>query len=698
MNYLRVLYFCFFTLSIFAQDKTLDSLFEELKVAKENSHKVIILNNISLKYGYINPDTAFVIINQSIALAKKHGYKKELAIALRIKGILYYYQGNYIEALRYYSKALEIFSSIKDKEQIAATLNNIGLVYHEQSNYPKALEYYFKSLKIEEELGDKISVAITFGNIGIIYDEQSNYSKALMYYFKALQIAEELDFKELQANTLMNIGVVYRSQLNYSEALKHYFKALKIAEELDRKQLQADILSNIGIVYEEQSNYTLALEYYFKSLRIYEYLGDKRGIAVVFNNISTLYFKTKQYKKAEQYLKKSIALSDSVGLLDNIRVCEKMYSKLDSTLGKYKSALEHYKKYIAIRDTINNIEKAKQQVALEMTYEFEKKQSIERAEQEKREAIIKEEKQKQKVIIYSISIFSILILILCIVIFRNLVLTKKINKIIDRQRQAIEVQKRIVEEKNKDIIDSITYAKRIQRAILPNEKQWHQKLPDSFVIYLPKDIVAGDFYWLEEINDYLFVAAADCTGHGVPGAMISVICSSALTKAILEEKQTETNKILDRAREIVIEQLSKSDDHIQDGMDICLIRINKKNTKEIQYSGANRPLIIITRQKDLIEIKPDKQPIGLTDIIQPFSKKDILLNKEDTIYLFTDGYSDQFGGKNDKKLSSKRLLSLMVEYAPMKIEEQKQAFIEFYNEYKGKQQQTDDVTLIGIKI
>lgn len=700
MKYRRAyLFFIFliFSLYINAQSKKIETLKQTLKTAVSIPHEVDILNHLSLEYVYTNPDTAIIIIDSTLSIAKRGKYQKGIINALINKGILFYYQGNYVEALRHYFDAMDICKTIKEEERMAAILNNIGLVYQDQSNYPKALEYYFRALSMYEKLNDKTSVATILGNIGMIYDAQSNHSKALEYYYKTLKLAEELGLEELKANTLMNIGIVYRAQANYTQALEYYFKALKIAEQMDIKQLYVYIINNIGIIYEELLEYKLSLEYYLKALKLYEELEDKKGMAFVLNNISSLYLETKKYTLAEKYLKKSIAISDRLGLLDNLMSCEQVYSKLDSIQGNYKGALEHYKRYIAFRDSINNIDKAKKQVMLEMNYNFERERAANRLEQEKKEAIAREEKQRQEIIIYSISVFTLLILVLTVVIFRSLMITKKAKLTIDRQKQALEIQKRLVEEKNQDIIDSINYAKRIQQAILPNEKNWYKKLPNSFILYLPKDIVAGDFYWMEETENYLYVAVADCTGHGVPGAMVSVMCSNALSETVLDDKLTETNAILDRTREIVLDRLSKSDEHIQDGMDICLIRINKKNGKEIQYSGANRPLYIVTNTGELQEIKPDKQPIGNYPDAKPFSKRDIILNDGDSVYLFTDGYADQFGGEKGKKLGNKRLQALILEYASMKIEEQKQAFIEFYNKYKGNQHQIDDITIIGIK-
>lgn len=222
-------------------------------------------------------------------------------------------------------------------------------------------------------------------------------------------------------------------------------------------------------------------------------------------------------------------------------------------------------------------------------------------------------------------------------------------------------------------------------------------LPDSFVLYLPKDIVAGDFYWLVETDDYIFVAAADCTGHGVPGAMVSVTCSNALNKSVLEEKITNTNEILNRTREIVIKQLqSQQQGQLQDGMDICLVRIAKNNPKQIQYSGANRSLVMV-KDGMLEEYKPDKQPIGYYTYAQPFSVQDIELTKDACLYLFSDGYADQFGGDKNKKLGTRKWKEILVEISGKNMKEQAEFLKNYFEKWKASYPQTDDVTVIGIK-
>jgi len=259
-------------------------------------------------------------------------------------------------------------------------------------------------------------------------------------------------------------------------------------------------------------------------------------------------------------------------------------------------------------------------------------------------------------------------------------------------------QKKLVQEKQKEIIDSITYAKRIQEAILPPPHYWNKYLPQSFILYKPKDIVAGDFYWMEKSPDekFIFFAAADCTGHGVPGAMVSVVCNNALNRSLLEFNLTEPGKILDKTRELVIETFGKSDKEVKDGMDISLCRLDP-NTLELQWSGANNSLWYI-RNKELHEIKPDKQPIGNYSAQKSFTTHDLKLQKGDTLYIFTDGYADQFGGPKGKKFKYKQLQEEILNIQEKSLAHQKEDLDKLFESWKNKLEQLDDVCIIGVQV
>ncbi len=261
---------------------------------------------------------------------------------------------------------------------------------------------------------------------------------------------------------------------------------------------------------------------------------------------------------------------------------------------------------------------------------------------------------------------------------------------INRQKEEIEFQKH-------EILDSITYAKRIQQSILPPDTEIARFLPEAFVFYKPKDIVAGDFYWIEQVSDYVFFAAADCTGHGVPGAMVSVICANALNTAVIEEKIYEPGKILDRVTALVVKQFGKGDGNVKDGMDVALCRWNRK-TGEIAFSGAHNPLWCFRSDNTLEEIPADKQPVGVFDTMKPFTQKKISVQSGDRLYIFSDGFSDQFGGEKRKKYMTARLRQFLGSLTGMNSDEQRRLLVKEFEDWKGNLEQLDDVCIIGVMI
>jgi serine phosphatase RsbU (regulator of sigma subunit) len=319
--------------------------------------------------------------------------------------------------------------------------------------------------------------------------------------------------------------------------------------------------------------------------------------------------------------------------------------------------------------------------------------------------ITESENRNQRYIIYSFIGGLVLLVILLFNMYRGYQQKKKANLEISRQKAELQLQKDIVDEKNKEILDSINYAKRLQEAILPSPKTVSEYLKQFFILYKPKDIVAGDFYWLEAIQDakdpanrIILFAAADCTGHGVPGALVSVVCSNALNRAVKEFNITDTGKILDKVRELVIETFEKSDKDVKDGMDISLCSLNLK-TNELLWSGANNPLWILKKgAREITEIKPDKQPIGRYMAPHPFKTHSVRLEKDDAIYLFTDGYADQFGGPKGKKFKYSNLGNFISEIGTLNMDKQQEQLQRTFEQWQGDLEQVDDVCIIGIRL
>lgn len=285
-----------------------------------------------------------------------------------------------------------------------------------------------------------------------------------------------------------------------------------------------------------------------------------------------------------------------------------------------------------------------------------------------------------------------------ILYFRNI--NEEYQEIIHSQKNELVFSSQIISEKNKEITDSINYAKRIQEAILPSVENITAHLPGTFILYQPKDIVAGDFYWFEQVGDQSFIAAADCTGHGVPGALVSVVCSNALNRSLHESKISDPGKILDNARALVLDTLSKNDKDVKDGMDVSLCRITPNEGRtafDVCWAGANNSLLYF-KDGELKELNPDKQPVGKTEFPKPFTSRNIELKPGDLLFLFTDGFSDQFGGPKGKKFKFNNLKKILSEYSKERPEIINQKLKSAFELWKGELEQIDDVCIIGIKV
>ena len=350
--------------------------------------------------------------------------------------------------------------------------------------------------------------------------------------------------------------------------------------------------------------------------------------------------------------------------------------------------------HIQYKDSLLNATTQSAAITQSLKYESDKQKALDNAENEKRIAVEKEKQKKQFIVLVIIIIASILILLLLIIIYKRLRTTSKQKVIIEQQKQVVDKAYIKLEEVHNEITASIDYAKRIQNAILPPARLVKTYFTESFILYKPKDIVAGDFYWMEEVGDTILFAAADCTGHGVPGAMVSVVCHNALNRAVREYNLTEPGEILDKVRSIVVEEFEKSDEDVKDGMDIALCSLNGNRLK---YAGAHNPLWII-RNNEIIETKANKEPIGKFQNKTSFTTHSFNLEKDDTIYIFSDGFVDQFGGEKEKKFKPANLRKLLIEVQAEPLLQQCQTINNVFENWKGDLEQVDDVCMIGVRV
>lgn len=615
-----------------------------------------------------------------------------------------------------YEQALQASQKIKWEKGQASSYIGLASCKNIQSDYPSAIEYFYNALSIYEKIQDKNGIAIAYGGLGVLFKNQQELEKALEYHNKALAIDIEIDNQRRLPIHYGNIGVVYKHLQDFDKALEYYFKALEIDEKRKNLSGQSRHLGNIGVIYKNQEKYDKAIEYYFKSLKISEGLNDLEGITTKLLNISNLYVILNQFEEAEKYLKRGLQISHQLGSKQDLFHAYETYTTIYEKMGKPALALKNYRTAMAYKDSIYNEENKKEILLQEVNFEFEKKQAIEQAEHEKELAVAASEQKRQQLFLVFLAVVLLAVIIISFIIYKSLKNSNKQKQLIELQKFEVEQQKIIVDNKNKEITDSIVYARRIQQAILPPKEVLSKNLENGFILYKPKDVVSGDFYWMESSNTNgaleraIFLAAADCTGHGVPGAMVSVVCNNALNRAVREFKLTNPAEILDKVRSLVIETFEKSEEEVNDGMDIALCsltfqipssELNESETvATLQYAGANNALYMVkTNDKEkLVEIKPNKQPIGKVDNPEPFTQHTIKLQKGDTIYMFTDGFADQFGGKKGKKLMYKPFKNLLLSIQDKTMDEQKAMLEQYFEEWKGNLEQVDDVCVIGVRI
>lgn len=617
--------------------------------------------------------------------------------------------GDYDKARKFSEQALKLAETRKFNIGISQAYNNLGVICQYTGNYPEALQHHLSALKIRETNKDpngnldKKGVAASLGNIGIIYYYLEKYNESLNYHTKSLKLKEELGDKKAIAGTYNNIGIVYQKLNRHQEALINFQKAVLINEELNNKNWLANGYANLGNTYFLLGNNSESLKYHKKALELMEQLGDKTGAAHTYNHIGTVYLRLNQIKESRNYLQKGLDMARSLSSPEPLKNSYLSISELDSLTGNYREAYNHYKLHIKFRDSLTNEENSRKAFQTAFRYEYDKKataDSVKFAEAQKvkdaqltaQNALIEEERTQRNALFGGLA----LVLIFSGFIYNRFRVTRKQKEIIHAQKEVVENQKNLVEEKNKEIMDSIQYAKRIQDATLPSPKMIDNFLSDYFILYKPKDIVAGDFYWVESIDDNIYFTAADCTGHGVPGAMVSVMCTNALTRTVKELGIREPAKILDKTVEILAERFDKGDEDLNDGMDLALCCLNYK-TMQLQYAGANNPLCLI-RKEQLVEIKADKQPVGKFTHRKPFTNHVINIEKGDIIYLFSDGFADQFGGERGKKYKYSRLKELLLSVSDETMNTQKHMLIKTFENWKGDLEQLDDVCIIGVRV
>jgi serine phosphatase RsbU (regulator of sigma subunit) len=680
----------------------IDSLQNVLKKLPPDTNRVKTLLKLCDIYQHNDINKWETNLKEATDIATRLNYRKGIAETYYFQGLLEYAKGNFAAAKKKYNEAFVIYEELKDQFKMAQMIYNIGVLEVYTGNYAKANEYFFKTLHIYELLGKKENISNCYTAIGNVYGRQGNGEKELEFHKKSLALRLEEKDKYGISASYINIGNAYGRKQQFDTALDYYFKGLKISEEIHNQKWIVNCLGNIGSVYVQQKKYKEGLQYLSKGLDMAETIGDKKSIATYLNTLGQCYSSMKDYKNAKSFSEKALEVGKNTGNKEEIKTSYLDLAEIASSTGDYKSAYNYHILFGNIKDSILNEENSQQINEMQAKYDNDKQEqeiSLLNKDKEIQSANLKQQKanlKQQKIVIIAVVCGLLLSLVFAIFVFRQYT---------EKQKANTELQSayHLIEEKNKDITDSINYAKRIQTAILPSVEHIQNFLPESFINYQPKDIVSGDFYWFTEKNGKLIIAVADCTGHGVPGAFMSMIGNDLLTQIIIEKGITQPNLILTHLHEGVKNALKQDADSskTKDGMDIALIAINKNDHSAIEYAGALRPLWAVKKTDGtLTEYKADKHSIGgaYSAEQKEFTNNPISLQKGDVIYLFTDGYADQFGGEQGKKFMSKNMKELLRGIRDLTMEEQKNKIHASFTDWKKNREQVDDVLVIGIRI
>ena len=687
-------------ISIIGQDSKLDSLKMILAGLGEDIAKVNTLNALADELHRANPDEAIRYGSEAKNLAEQLNYPEGEALANKNIGLGFYMQGEYTEAFRYWEPALALYEELGDDQLVVNLQSNMGAIYLTTGKFVEAMELFLPALKKAEELNDSTRISTLLLNIGVIYSESpGTYDEALIYYRRAIEMGEALGDLDVTGVGTLNLGEIYVEKEEYDSALYYFDKSLTI---LTSGIDIAYVLNLKASVYSEKGEYSKALTFHRDALDLARKENGQRETVGILLGMASTYENLKNPTKAIEYYKEAEAIAEEIGLNEELSGTYEGLANNYAEIEDYPNAYKNLSLKNDIEDIIYVIESENKVSELMNSYQMEKKQN-EIALLEQQQEIEQLLTKRQKAISIVIGVFGLLILAMAVGIYNRMRFIRKTNQKINKQKELIT--------------DSITYAQRIQSAILPSAEKLEELLPEHFVLFKPKDIVSGDFYWIKEVQDHLIIVGADCTGHGVPGAFMSMLGITMFNDLIGDDCYDAPGAILDRLREKVKEMLVQqgNSDEQKDGMDLAIAIFNK-TTREMHFSGANNPLYIIRKksvpeQKDLepyasidngdyrlFEIKGDKQPIGTHWEETPFRTTSVYLKEQDSFYMFSDGYIDQFGGIDRKKFKSMNFKKLLLSVQEEGMDIQRQTLEQTYDQWRGDYEQIDDIIILGVKV
>jgi serine phosphatase RsbU (regulator of sigma subunit) len=684
-KYLLIIVVIFFSL-IAKSNTNLDSLINTLDDTKEDTSHINLLLEISYEIGYNDAS----------------------------------------KALDFATKAFNIANSIQNIDKQFSSLMQMSNCYHILGDYNNGIVYGLKGLGIAENHSDSLKIGRAYNVLGLTYKVMGDHQKAMSYFIQSFEIANKKNNENDQAIIANNIANEYLSLEEYEKSLRFHHIALEIRLRLGDVYGISASYNDMAVVYLLTNKFKAADSLLVIALPMKESIEDKEGVAMVCGNLGILRYEQKKYREGIKLLVRSLIIAEEINalgiVLENYQYLSKSYEKI----GSINKGFSYYKLYNNLKDSLKNEDNARSFTQKEMKFDYDKKILADSLKNKQELMLVEEqnkrEVQKQKFYTTGGIIGVILLLIIAIILFIGNKKKNEKNIIISAQRDQVEEQKEVLEEQHQEITDSINYAKRIQTALLTEDTEWNKISQEHFILFKPKDVVSGDFFWAfhnPEKSLSIWVAA-DCTGHGVPGAFMSMLGIGFLNEIIIENNITQTAEILNQLRKKIINALEQKnvDTQQKDGMDLAIC-VWDKNKDTLEFTGANNPLWLLRdvkhvseeqkkdaktlfnkeKTKVIVEYRGNKMPVGVYGKdIKPFTSIIIELQKNDIIYTFSDGYPDQFGGEKGKKLKYKPFKELLLSNYSKPLLEQKQILNSKFEKWKGDLEQIDDVCIIGVRI
>jgi len=714
--------------SVYGQVTQSDSLKLVLLGMSDDTLKVNTLNRIATLEARTYPKNAIKYGSEALELARQLDFQAGMALAYKNVGLGFYFQSEYTEAYSNWESSLELYEALGNEQGIANLVGNLGSIYYTMGDNYKAIEYNIRALKIAEKRGDSLRLATLLLNIGSVYSEQaSSLDTARSYYIRALDLGEEIGYIDLLGLGSINLGEVYFRMGEYDSALYHFEKALLI---VTSNSEIASSLSSIGRIYAEKGDLQAAIKYQRDALEIARKENAQMETVKILLALADSYTGQGNAQLAINYYDEARSISEEIGLSYELSNAYKGLASAYADVSDWENAYL----YLSLQDTVDNAiyraETEDKTKGLMFTYQLDKKEDeIEILEQQSEIEQLKSKRQRG--IIVGIGVLGLMILLMALGIYNRMRYIRETNRKINAQKDEIESQRDEIEAQRDQIqqqhdtvfhqkemiTDSISYAQRIQSALLPSESLLSELVPEHFVVFKPKDIVSGDYYWVKEVQDHVIIIGADCTGHGVPGAFMSMLGITLLNDLIGDRCFNAPSAILEQLRHKIKEMLVQegNTDEQKDGMDMALAIYNRTN-RDFHFAGANNPVYIIRPKEvaadkelephfsveneayQLFEIKGDKQPIGVHWEETDFKSHSVTLREHDTFYMFSDGFVDQYGGEKRKKFKSLPFKRLLLSIQNENMSKQGKIIEDTFESWKGDLEQLDDVSVIGVKI